>query len=495
MILRHPPVRKPRVAPQTAGAAPRLASGPQTSVDATKPQRVTNRRAARMAAIARESSSSIFSDPFRFFVLALLVQTVSKIGSFLGPMQKARPALLLFALALLFGLANFERVFNRDLLKWTVPRLIIAQGILACCSAVFGISLGHAAVFIINSYWKTIVFALMLMTSLRAVADVRRTAWATVIAGFILCFIGLFITGVSKDHGGVEQYDANDIGTVVVTTLPLVLLVFQTSKPRGRLLAFVGLGLLAATLVKTQSRGAFMGGACVGIALLLFLPGVAMWKRLLSLGAIIATMTIYAPPGYWESQKSVILDPKSDYNWDAVDGRRKIAKRGIGYMMRYPVFGVGINNFSFAEGTISDYAQSIAHTNIGFKLSAPHNSWIEAGAETGVPGLIIWAALLAGSAGGLLRLRRRMPREWANSKDADARFLYLATVYIPIAFVGFLVAATFVSFAWSDQAYILPALAMGVQIAYQEKMRTAARRASAAPTPISGRAQVRLRPA
>jgi O-antigen ligase len=255
-------------------------------------------------------------------------------------------------------------------------------------------------------------------------------------------------------------------------------------------------GLLAATLVKTQSRGAFMGAACVGIALLLFLPGVPLWKRLLSLGAVIATMMIYAPPGYWEAQKKVILDPKSDYNWDAVDGRRKVAKRGIGYMMSYPAFGVGIDNFAMAEGTISEYAQSVAHTDIGVRWSAPHNSWVEAGAETGITGLAIWAALLVGSAGGLLRLRFRMPREWATSADPDARFLYLSTLYIPIAFLGFLVSAFFVSFAWSDQSYILPALAMGVQIAYLEKMRTTGRPPAGAPsTQARGRRLVRLKPA
>lgn len=428
-------------------------------------------RRGRVVAEPHGKGASVLKDPFRLFLLALLVQTVSKIGSFLGPTAKMRPAVVLFALALLFALANFEKVFNRDLLKWTVPRLIIAQGVVACLSAIFGISLGHSATFILYSYWKTLAFAFLLMTSLRTIADVRRTVWAAALAGFILCFIGLFITGVSKERGGVEQYDPNDIGLIVVTTIPLALLAFQTSKGRGRVIALTGLGLLAATLVKTSSRGAFVGGACVGIALLFFLPGVALWKRLLSLGAVITTMALFAPPGYWEAQRKVIFDPKSDYNWDAQDGRRKIAKRGIGYMMQYPAFGVGIDNFAFAEGTISDVAQAIAHTTIGFKWSAPHNSWVQAGAETGVTGLAIWVALLVGSAGGLLVLRRRMPREWATSADPDARMLYLSTLYIPIAFVGFLISATFVSFAWSDQSYILPALAMGVQIAYLDKMR------------------------
>jgi O-antigen ligase len=284
----------------------------------------------------------------------------------------------------------------------------------------------------------------------------------------------------------------------MVMTLPLVLLVLQTSKGRGRLVALFGLGLIAACIVKTSSRGAFMGGACVGIALLLFLPGVSIVKRISALAAIIVTMVIFAPPGYWEAQKKVILDPKSDYNWDAVDGRRKIAKRGIGYMMHYPAFGIGINNFEMAEGTISEYAQSVAGTNIGVKWSAPHNSWVEAGAETGIPGLAIWGLLIVGSSVSLLKLRKRMPREWAKSSgsDPEARFLYLSTLYVPISFLGFMVAATFVSFAWSDQSYILPALAMGIHLAYQDKMRgTQVQTAPAQRVQMRGRRQLRPRTA
>lgn len=493
MILRRPPAanRGSRGAPF---GAPGAGAAVRPATQAPPKQRPTGRLAR---VFSRDTDVPLSRDPFRLVLLALLVQTVSKVASFLGPMALTRPAVVLFSLCLIFALANAQRVFNKDLLKYPVPRLILAQGVVACGSVLFGISLGNAAVFILNVYWKTLVFAFLLMTSLRTAGDLRRTVWATALAGITLAFIGLFIVGVSKDTG-VEQYDGNDVGLIMVMTLPLALLVLQTSKGRARLVALFGLGLIAACIVKTQSRGAFIGGACVGIALLLLLPGVSIVKRVSALGAIIVTMVIFAPPGYWEAQKKLILDPQSDYNWDAVDGRRMIAKRGIGYMMAYPAFGIGINNFEMAEGTISPYAQSVAGTDIGVKWSAPHNSWIEVAAETGVPGLVIWALLIVGSSVSLLKLRKRMPREWANSSgpDPEARFLYLSTLYIPISFLGFMVAATFVSFAWSDQSYILPALAMGVHLAYQDKMRgTQVQTAPAQRVQMRGRRQLRPRTA
>ncbi len=149
-------------------------------------------------------------------------------------------------------------------------------------------------------------------------------------------------------------------------------------------------------------------------------------------------------------------------------------------MLRYPVFGLGIGNFERAEGTISEFAQAQAARHAGFKWSAPHNSWVEAGAETGIPGLIVWVMLVVGSAYNTIKLRKRIPRAWATSTDPDQRFLYLATLFVPIAALGFIVCATFVSFAWSDQSYVLPAIALGIQKAFDEQ---AARAGLPAPAP------------
>ena len=402
-------------------------------------------------------------------MLVLVGQTISKLASFIGPLTVLRPALILFALSVLFALANPSKAFSDNILRFRAPRMIFVQAAIACGSCVFGISLGHAASFVIHNYWKTMVFALLLMTSMHSLADVRRTVWATSLGGMILAFVSVFIVHISKSNGA-EQYDANDVGLIMVLTIPLALLLLQTSNKRGRIVAIIGLVLIAETIVKSASRGAFIGGSVVGIALLLFLPGISVVKRVFFVVGMIGTMAVFAPPGYWDTMSALVSDPKADYNWNAPDGRRQIAKRGIGYMMQYPVFGIGIDNFAMAEGTISPYAQAMANTDVGVKWSAPHNSWVEAGAETGIPGLVVWGVLVVGSAGSLLRLRRKMPREWAEKGTPDQRFLYLATLYVPIAFIGFVVCGTFVSFAWSDQSYILPAIAMGIQKVIEEQM-------------------------
>lgn len=403
----------------------------------------------------------LLKDPYRLALMMFLVQTVSRVASSLGPISQMRPALVLFVFCLLFALMNPAKAFDRDLFRRLIPKLTLGQAFIACGSALFGISLGHAANFILNDYWKTLAYCWLLMSSMRETIHVRRTVWAVTFAGFVLAFLSLYVVGISKTQG-TGSYDANDIGLIMVTTIPLALLCLQTSGRWGKIVALVGLALTVMTVVQSASRGAFIGAAAIGVVMLVFLPGVSVFKRVGIVVAMVATMTMVAPEGYWDTMREIVTNPQSDYNWDSYSGRRNIAKRGVGYMMQYPAFGVGIGNFAFAEGQLSEKARS-GETII--RWAAPHNSFVQAGAETGMTGLGVWVLLLLASAGGLWRLRARMP-SWASG-TADQRFLFLSTLYVPIAFVGFAVSATFVSFAWSDQYYILPAIVVGVYKAFE----------------------------
>src|SRR5256886_14550022 len=84
-------------------------------------------------------------------------------------------------------------------------------------------------------------------------------------------------------------------------------------------------------------------------------------------------------------------------------------------MLDYPAFGIGINNFERAEGTISDKARrSFAGDPI--RWVAPHNSFVQVGAELGLPGLILWSSLIVGGIVGMSRLRRRLPPAWRSEE-------------------------------------------------------------------------------
>lgn len=416
-------------------------------------------------------STRLTQDPYRLAMLTLIVFSISKLPGYFGVTRALRPSFLLFGFCLVYAFANPRKLASESIFRFWPAKVVAALGVTACCSAVFGLSLGRAASFIVADYWKTLAFTFLLMTGVRCATDLRRLVTAVAFGGIVLAYLSIFVVGISKTSSGVT-YDANDVGLIMVTTLPLVLLTLQSAKGPTKVAALIGLGLVGSTIAKTQSRGAFLGAIMVGAGLLFLLPGVAFIKRALAVAAAVAIMAMTAPPGYWDSMRSILEDPKADYNWDAANGRRNIAKRGIGYMMQYPVFGVGINNYPLAEGTISDKAR-YTPAGHGIRWAAAHNSYVQAGAETGFIGLGLWVSLLIGGMAGCIRLRKRMPRAWLRHGTADQRFLYLSTAYMPIAFLGFAVTATFVSFAWTDVIYILGALVAGMYAAHAQAMRDA----------------------
>lgn len=406
-------------------------------------------------------------DAFRLSAFLLVILSISKFQGYFAILRLLRPAFLAFGFCLAYAFANPRRVSSGNIFRFWPPRIVVALGFVACCSAVFGISLGHSAVFILQDYWKTLATTFLLIFVVRHATDLRRLTWSVGIGGIVLAYISIFIVGISKTSSAVT-YDANDVGTIMAMCLPLTLLMAQTSRGWARWFSLTGVALIATTIAKTQSRGAFIGLLCVAASLLFMLPGTRFAKRFLYVAIAAVAMSLTAPPGYWQSMKSFLSAPTEDYNWDAVNGRRQVAKRGIEYMLAYPIFGVGINNFGRAEGTISEKARDAA-PNQGVRWTAPHNSFVQAGAETGLTGLVLWVSLFVGGMLSMWRLHRRMPPEWRNRGTEDQRFLYYLTGYLPVAFVGFAVTASFVSFAWIQPIYTLAALVTGAHLAFEHE--------------------------
>jgi O-antigen ligase len=108
--------------------------------------------------------------------------------------------------------------------------------------------------------------------------------------------------------------------------------------------------------------------------------------------------------------------------------------------------------------------------NTGIRCIAPHNSYLQMGAELGIPGLVLWVTLLLGSIIKMRALSKRLPRHWKTG-DFEARLLFNAPKYLLICVVGFAVTSFFVSHAYLDPVYILAALMAGTYNAVAERLR------------------------
>jgi hypothetical protein len=433
-----------------------------------------------------ERSFQAARDPFRVALFFLTVLTVSRIHEQYKWMSVLRPALVATAAAAIYAYLRPDVVARRPLLHTWPAKVIIAFTIWAVFGSMFGISFGNSAQFMLNVYFKTIVFAFLLIAAIRSTRDLKTLIWAYVIATALLCYTTLYVFQLQHYAGydrlaNADTYDANDLGLVLIVGLAMTLLAFTTSGIKGKLFCMLVMCGVGAGVAKTGSRGAFVGMIAAGAGLLLLLDRVSILQRV---GFIVATfigLSMFAPPGYWK-QMQTIEDPQHDYNWDSVNGRRQVAIRGMGYMMGYPVFGLGIHNFSKAECTISEKALNF-EVGTGIRCTPPHNAYIEAGAELGVPGMALWLFIIPGGVIQLVLLRTRLPRSWARG-DPEQQFLYCTVVYFAVAMLGYSFGSFFLSFAWTDISYYLMAMMAGVWVCVEERL--ARDRANAVGGPTAG---------
>jgi len=435
-------------------------------------------------------------DTFHLALVALTIVTVSRVHQALGPLSAVRPALLLFIFAVGCVLLKPSLVRSDLLFRTWPPKVLVGLGVMACISVPFGISMGGSAMFILTEFSKVLVFGLFLMAAIRRSGDLRIFVWAYVISCGILVGFAMFGFGLSTVAGsgvariqGLYTYDSNDLGLVLMVGLPLTILTMQTALTRrARVVSGAIIAGTGVAVALSGSRGAFLGLVCVGLALLFVLKQIPLVKRVGFVLAVGVALVIAAPPGYWE-QMQTITNPTADYNWDARYGRRQVWLRGLGYFAGNPITGIGAGNYGRAEGTISAPAQNFEN-RVGERLkwSVAHNSFVEVLAEMGLPGFLLWSSLVFGGMISLVRLRRRLPYAWARG-DPEQRFLYEATIYVPIALIGFASTAFFVSFTYQDPIYILAAFVAGIHVAVRDRVLRERRFGGAGAQPEMAEAQ------
>ena len=176
--------------------------------------------------------------------------------------------------------------------------------------------------------------------------------------------------------------------------------------------------------------------------------------RVAGLVVILTVLSATASDKYW-TQMQTIIHPHEDYNLTDDAGRVKIWKRGIGYMLARPMFGVGMGNFQTAEGTLSPLARAGEYGR-GVRWGAAHNLFVQVGAELGIPGLLLFATLIVSLFASLRRVTQSA-RASPGGKDM-ARL----SQSLMAALVGFVVGGFFLSLAYADMLYALAALSVAL---------------------------------
>lgn len=173
------------------------------------------------------------------------------------------------------------------------------------------------------------------------------------------------------------------------------------------------------SVIATSSRGALIGSAAA--LLWMLIKSKARVKGLLAISIIAIAVYSYLPPEQYQRFQSSGDDKTSVtrlIRW----------KAGLEIMDEHPILGIGYANWMSYYGDF--YTKSL--------VGLPHNIFIDAGAELGYTGLIIFILMIVYTLVNNARTRKL-------ALTLDNKFIFYTAHGLDAALIGFLVSGFFVS--------------------------------------------------
>lgn len=406
-------------------------------------------------AVRERGAPRMFRVLLALFVLVAVAkvhEAVPQLG--IVPWVKVSGAALVAAAVTALPAARFRAMLRTPTAHW----LLLIVG-LALAGVPFALWKWQSANFLLTNFWKPLVLFVVAASAFADPKTMRAATVAFLVGAGVAALRVASGVATSALEGGAARFsvggtfDPNESALLFLVAIPFAL-ELAAEQGKGRLRWYLVALLLVAGVVRTGSRAGFLG-----------LCAVAMWwlwramtsrrraRTLVVLFGAGAVFGLTATPQLRERFSSV-FNLEQDYNFTSREGRWQIWQRGVRYMVTHPALGVGIANFSIAEGDLSGKANE----GYGIKYSAAHNSFIEIGAELGILGLIAFIGMLWTAYQGCRRLRRYR----AGTLPGQLMALSWATEGALLAFV---VTGSFLSFAYQMVTYFLLAMAVGVRLA------------------------------
>lgn len=284
-------------------------------------------------------------------------------------------------------------------------------------------------------------------------------AMVSVLAGF--AFASENGGRLSLSFNGIMG-NSNDFAAHLILTLPFLLVVVYNSRSalaRIAAGAIAGYGLLM--IVRTASRGGtiallvcaafafFASNARQRFVLLLVMPAAVILVLLLVPSTALQRIRSFSSSEQDVSQEAL----------ESTEARQYVLQKGIEYTLDFPLFGVGPGQFSSYEGSHNKlYGEhGMWHQT--------HNAWVQASSECGIPGGLL---LLAGYISSFWILFRTWRQAARRSDCEDIRNTAFCAL---LGMAGFMVAITFLNFAYYFQGPALAGMAMVVRRAANYEFR------------------------
>ena len=294
------------------------------------------------------------------------------------------------------------------------------------------------------------------------IVNVTRDGWRirTFMIFFLACFaayptrgtyVNYFIAGYTWFGRALWNFiynNSNDLAALTFFPLSLTVALALTEKKGWvKRAAFVGAGALPLMILLTQSRGALIGLVAAG---LVFFIAHAKGKRIRSVLIALAMFVVIAPfvpESAWRrfgGMKELTSEDtiqRADPEGSA-DARWNIWRVARVIVAENPMTGVGLGAYSLAHAQYSARINNVPPAARGGKDT--HSTYLNIAAETGLPGLILFIAMVASVAVPAELTRRR-----AKGTPRATQLLALE-----LGLLGFLVAGIFGSFGKLSFLYV-----------------------------------------
>ncbi|MFN2567930.1 MAG: O-antigen ligase family protein [Gemmatimonadaceae bacterium] len=282
---------------------------------------------------------------------------------------------------------------------------------------------------------------------------------------FVNYFVGYSVVG--RAVWNFIYGNPNDLAALTLLQLSMAVGLLATERPRSWvwIAALAGVVLLPLLVLMTQSRGGVIALAVVTVLLL-----IARWRRpraLLAAAALAVSVVLLAPTGVW-TRMGGLFKAKSTAELRKVDpegsakSRFEIWNVAVKIIRDQPVIGVGAGAYGPAHAA---YSRDEEFDAAAKGTRDTHSTVLNVLAETGVPGLMLFLALLLTTAWKTERIRRvcraKLPRE------------SMQLLYLELGLLGFCVAGIFGSFAYLAFLYIHLVLMWSLAEVCRQEVRAA----------------------
>ena len=355
--------------------------------------------------------------------------------------------------------------------------LLVLYGAICAGSFLYAANLELTREALMN-YVDGVFIVLVLVLYLRDGNDLRRAAAALVLGSILLGTLTVFqqLTGsydqtyaglaratlrnLHDNTGGFRSegpVSANYFALVLLISVPLAVdwLVREQRWMVRAAAVYAVVGVIAA-IVYTYSRGGLVALAATAIPMAAWIPK-SQRKRWAIAGAVaaIAAVAVVAPTNY--GQRLAALAQVGDVvrgetpSESALRGRLSEVKSAALMFVSHPVVGVGYGNF---EHYYHQYSRDLA-LDARRETRQAHSLYLQVAAETGIVGVVGFAALLVYAIAGVLRARANLQHR-GLIRDAQRVGAF------GIALFGYLVGSVFLHLSYPRYFWLLIGIALGI---------------------------------